>query len=445
MSQLRKNIFSGSLAAAGSVITSVVAYPVYLHFLGAELYGLWAILSVLIYFGSIGNFGIDEALIKYVSEKYQQGKIEDAVRYISTGMNLLIVNGIILCAACSLLGNFFASILNLQSADIVRFHALFHYVVILSIFILVVNYVNAILKGLGRFDQASYIQLVGRFIGLIMAVLFFINGYKIWGIYMGQALSFLSILILSSIFIIKRIGLYYKPFAYEKRYLVKLLKFGGTMTVSKILSMLLEPFIKIVIARYIGLAQVAYFEVANKVVLQIRSLFERGISALMPEVSRLAAMVGESRTKITNVMKSVNRTNCLVSVFVFLFLIILSEPLLKLWLASEFNAAIVFALRVILLGYLVNLFSVPSYYYFMGKGQIKFCFINHFIQAALNSVIITLLIIMDHVSFRLLVTSYSFSLAFSAIILILFYYYENRRNNGVSEVKVNDNVVKDVG
>lgn len=440
MSQLRKNIFSGSLAAAGSIIISVVAYPVYLHFLGAELYGLWAILSVLIYFGSIGNFGIDEALIKYVSEKYQKGDREGVVRYISTGLNLLIVNGFILCVACSLLSNFFASLLNLKGPDIMRFHSLFHYVVILSIFILIVNYINAILKGLGRFDQASYILLVGRFIGLIMAVLFFINGYKIWGIYMGQALSFLSAFILSSFFISRRIGLYYKPFAHSKEYLVKLLKFGGTMTVSKILSILLEPFIKIVIARYIGLAEVAYFEVANKIVLQIRSLFERGISALMPEVSRLTAIIGETKTKITSVMKNVNKTNCLVSTFVFLFLIIFGKPLLRLWLANEFNIAIVFALRIILLGYLVNLFSVPSYYYFMGKGQVKFCFLNHFIQAVLNFIIITLLIISDHVSFHFLVTSYAFSLAFSAIILILFYHYDNRKKSGFVEMKAAENV-----
>lgn len=427
MSPLRKNIFSGSLAAAGSIIISVVAYPVYLYFLGAELYGLWAILSVLIYFASIGNFGIDDALIKYVSEKYQKGAIEDVVRYISTGLNLLIVNGIILCAACSLLGNFFASILNLKGADIIRFHALFHYVVILSIFILVVNYTNAILKGLGRFDQASYILLVGRFIGLIMAVLFFINGYKIWGIYMGQALSFLSVLILSSFFISKRIGLYYKPFAHKKEYLVKLLKFGGTMTVSKILSILLEPFIKIVIARYIGLAEVTYFEIANKVVMQIRSLFERGISAIMPEVSRLSTTIKDAKVKISEMMRRVNKLNVLVGSSVFILLLFIGEPLLKLWLSAGYCKVITIAFRVIIGGYLINLLSVPSYYYFMGTGQVRFCFLNHLIQTVLNFILVVVLIFFDIINFQLLVTVYAVSIAISSIVLMIMY-HNNIRN-----------------
>ncbi len=426
MSQLRKNIFSGSLAAAGSIIVSVVAYPVYLNFLGAELYGLWAILSVLIYFGSIGNFGIDEALIKYVSEKYQKGAIEDVVRYISTGLNLLIVNGFILCAACSLLGNFFASLLNLEGADIIRFHALFHYVVILSIFILVVNYINAILKGLGRFDQASYIFLVGRFIGLIMAVLFFINGYKIWGIYMGQALSFLSVLILSSFFISKRIGLYYKPFAHKKEYLVKLLKFGGTMTVSKILSILLEPFIKIVIARYIGLAEVAYFEVANKIVLQIRGLFERGISAIMPEVSRLSATIKNAKVRTFEMMRRVNRLNVLVGSSVFILLLFIGEPLLKLWLSAGYCKVITIAFRIIIVGYLINLLSVPSYYYFMGTGQVRFCFFNHLIQTVLNFILVVVLIFFDIINFQLLVTVYASSIAISSVVLMIMYHNKIR-------------------
>jgi O-antigen/teichoic acid export membrane protein len=445
ISQLRKNIFSGSIAAAGSIIISIVAYPVYLHFLGAELYGLWAILSVLIYFSSIGNFGIDEALIKYISEKYQKKDIKAVVRYISTGLNLLIVNGIILYIVCILLSDFFASVLNLRSADIIMYRQLFRYVVMLSIFILIVNFINAVLKGLGRFDQASYILLAGRSIGLVTAVLFFMNGYRIWGIYLGQLFSFLTVFSLSSYFILKQIGLYYKPFAYKKDYLVNLLKFGGTMTVSRILSMLLEPFIKIVIARYIGLAEVAYFEVANKIVLQIRSLFERGISAIMPEVSRLTAVLNDSGKKIIRVMKNANRINFFISTLVFFSLILFCKPILELWLGSEYHIAIVSALRIILLGYLVNLFSVPSYYYFMGKGLIGFCFLNHLIQAVLNFVIITLLIILGYINFHFMVASYAFSLAFSATVLILIYYCtvrKDRRKN--SAVGVSDKVVQGV-
>lgn len=426
--QLKKNIFSGSLAAAGSIVISVIAYPMYLHFLGAELYGLWAILTVIIYFSSIGNFGIDEALIKYVAEEYERKNINNVVKYISTGLNLLIISGIVIYVIFILLEQLLRSTLNLNVEYTAIFHNIFPYIIILSIFILIVNFINSILKGLGRFDRASYILLSGRISALVVSILFFINGYKIWSLYWGQFFSFTFVLILSSFFIYREIGFYYNPLKNTKIFLINLFKFGSAMTVSKVISMLLEPFIKIVIARYIGLAEVTYFEIANKIVLQIRSLFERGISAIMPEVSRLAAGMNDAKSKISAVMKKVNRTNFLVGFLVFVLLLIACRPLLKLWLAEEYNVVIVGALRIIILGYFINLLSVPSYYYFMGIGKVKYCFYNHFIQATLNCVLILILIFVQVPKFQLVIIAYSVSMAVSAIILILLYYRNVRKN-----------------
>ncbi len=53
------------------------------------------------------------------------------------------------------------------------------------------------------------------------------------------------------------------------------IKFGGTLTVSMVIYMLLEPFIKVVITKYIGLAEVTYFEIANRSVTQIRQTLMR--------------------------------------------------------------------------------------------------------------------------------------------------------------------------
>jgi O-antigen/teichoic acid export membrane protein len=192
--------------------------------------------------------------------------------------------------------------------------------------------------------------------------------------------------------------------------------------------MLLEPFIKVVIARYVGLAEVAYFEIANKIVYQIRSLFERGVSAIMPEVSRLSAEVVNAKSKITNVMKKIIRMNFLIGTSVFIVLFILCEPLLKLWLSDEYNRTIILAFRIIVLGYTVNLISVPMYYYFMGIGRVKYCFYNHSIQALLNFTLIMAFISANIMNFSLVSIVYSVSIAISAIILIYFYY----RNTGVT-------------
>lgn len=428
-SRLKRNIFSGSFAAAGGIIISVIVYPIYLHFLGAELYGLWAILNVIIYFSSIGNFGIDEALVKYVAEEYEKKNLDGVIEHISTGLNVLIANGIVIFVILILFEKFLQPILKLDVSYAALFHDIFPFVVILSIFILIVNFINSILKGLGRFDQASYILLSGRVCAIMVSILFFIRGYKIWSLYWGQVVSSVLVLIVSSLLICNKIGFYYWPLRSKKRYFIKLFKFGGTMTASKILSMLLEPFIKVVIARFIGLAEVAYFEIANKIVLQIRSLFERGISAIMPEVSRLSVVIEDTKIRIFEVMKKINRFNLLIGMSVFLLLFFIGEPILKFWLAEEYSPVIVIAFRILTIGYFINLLSVPSYYYFMGTGKVKYCLYNHFIQAMLNLALVLILIFFNLIDFRLSMMVYSFAIASSAGVLIMLYYSNTRKQH----------------
>jgi len=82
--QLNRNIFSGSITAAMGIVLSIISYPIYLHFLGANLYGLWIILSVVITFSAIGGLGIDDAIVKYVAQEYGKNNKENILKYIST-------------------------------------------------------------------------------------------------------------------------------------------------------------------------------------------------------------------------------------------------------------------------------------------------------------------------------------------------------------------------
>ena len=46
----------------------LIAYPVYLGFLGYEKYGLWLTLATVLSFSQLGKLGINHAVIKVVAE-----------------------------------------------------------------------------------------------------------------------------------------------------------------------------------------------------------------------------------------------------------------------------------------------------------------------------------------------------------------------------------------
>ena len=56
--QLRINILSGVATSVVNVVLLAIAFPLYLHFLGYEKYGVWLVLATVLSFAQLGNLGI---------------------------------------------------------------------------------------------------------------------------------------------------------------------------------------------------------------------------------------------------------------------------------------------------------------------------------------------------------------------------------------------------
>jgi len=84
LSQLKKNVFSGSFSAGINILVTFIAYPIYLKYLGAEKYGLWATVSVVLAFSQIGQLNIGIAITKYVAGEYGKRNFRAITEYVST-------------------------------------------------------------------------------------------------------------------------------------------------------------------------------------------------------------------------------------------------------------------------------------------------------------------------------------------------------------------------
>ena len=80
-SQLRRNMTSGAVITALGTIASLVAYPMYLSYLGAETYGLWLVLAVVLHLSLVGMLGIPQAVTKLVAEEEGRGDSEGIQRW----------------------------------------------------------------------------------------------------------------------------------------------------------------------------------------------------------------------------------------------------------------------------------------------------------------------------------------------------------------------------
>ena len=201
-------------------------------------------------------------------------------------------------------------------------------------------------------------------------------------------------------------------------------KFSSQITAANLISLLLIPFNKIIIARYLSLESVTYFEIANRIVFLGRSFYDRSIKAIFPEISKLTVL--NHANKHREIVKYGVKIVLKYGAFFIFILFIFAPLLLKLWLQNSYHPDIALALRIILCGFIFNLFSIPHYYYFMGIGKADICFYTQAIQALLNFSIVLTLVLIGVLNFNSIMAIYSFSIFTSSIFLILIYFNINK-------------------
>ena len=82
-SQLRRNVATGAGTAFVNVLLGLGSYPIYLHFLGYEQYGVWLALSTILTFAQLGNFGVSPAVTKLVAEAHGARDLPGVRRYVT--------------------------------------------------------------------------------------------------------------------------------------------------------------------------------------------------------------------------------------------------------------------------------------------------------------------------------------------------------------------------
>ncbi len=377
---------------------------------------------MVVFFSQLGELGINNALIKYVAAEFGKGNYQKITEYVTTSICILVIPSILIISTLYIFTSEIVGLLALNPAYLSYAEKLVPLIGLLSVFILFTELIKGVLMGIGRVDLANYIFLLGQVIRVVTTIALIIVGFGIWALYWGTAFYCVVVFlvysfILSAIYKIKIFSIK----GVDGGCLRNLLNFGGPLFSARIISMLTQPFNKVIIARYIGLSEVTYYEVALKGVASLRGLYEMGLKAIMPKVSELQHKTQNLKKAVTSIYEKSIKFILVFALPVFLGLFILSDIFLRLWLPGRYDPQISTILRWFLLAYIINLLSVPGYYIFMGIGKVWYCFLAHMITAVANIIIISFLVALNIKSLVLFVSVQSASIILSAIITILLF------------------------
>ncbi|GAB5524337.1 MAG: hypothetical protein Roseis2KO_22090 [Roseivirga sp.] len=405
------------MGVAANMVVTLVSYPVFIHYLGSEVYGLWITMSVIVALGEMGNLGIAQASVKFVSEKISTNQLSAAQGYYATGLVFVLAIGAVFLLLPLIFSHLILSALGVEITS--ELLSIVRWLGLLGALSFLISYQYGVLTA----SKLNY--LMPLFMGfrnlmkLGFGVLFFsVYSKDLSAILWATIIStFVTFSILNIFLKVKSVLSPLNLNGFTKGNLRELLRYGVSIFGSKVSNILLIPVVKLTVASRLSFSAVTYLELSYNSAFAVRSLFERGLVTLIPESSGLKSF----RASLGLIKKSYKFVIPVALVF-YSGLIYFSEEVLTLWLSEEYNEVIRQGFILFNLAFFVSLLGVPMYFIFMGLGFPKYCFFESLIKLCTTYLVLMgALFISDE--FTLIQSFYALSdgFALSHIYLILVY------------------------
>jgi O-antigen/teichoic acid export membrane protein len=215
-------------------------------------------------------------------------------------------------------------------------------------------------------DLRAIVGITGSFVQLACAY-FLVPRLGLLGLAIGQVIQSMVGLGLGLILLLRLVGPdLYTLTGWRKSTFFELVRYGSGFQAAAIGQILFEPAVKAILTRYSGLEFTGYYEMANRMILQLRNVLVSAYQSLVPYV----ASASKSELEIRSIYISSYR-------LLFFFLApcvglagLLLPFMLRIWL-GRFVTQFLEIGELCLLGWALNTLNVPAYFIFLGIGDLR--------------------------------------------------------------------------
>lgn len=373
------NSLSGVFQLVITALLTFFSIPVFINKLGTELYGVFALVSVIGNLSIFTNLGLDVSLTKFIAE---QGKNVESDKDILVSLGLSFSIIIPMSIIAFFLRSFLlTSLLHIPAVYYDQAEELLCFLLPANAILLVGQTFIAVFNGMQRIFLSNIIQLIYSCIywgGIIVVV---IMGYQLAAVGMIIFIAAITWFIINiCIFLHYWGGISWQIYKTNLwRNVRKQIKYGTKIYTSGIVAFFNEPLFKILISNYFGINAVAYFEIALKIRGQVTGLFNKLTQPLFPYISK------QSDTSfIANLVKeTTNKIFWLVLPFCSM-LLICCHCVIKLWIGSDVNNYALFVNGIVVPYLLFSPLTLPIYYYLLGKNHPEKTIIIQFSSVVVN-------------------------------------------------------------
>jgi O-antigen/teichoic acid export membrane protein len=359
---------NASFAVLQVVVTSGILFLLYgylLRQLGAEALGVWTLLMAATSLANISNLGITGGLVQFVSKHLARGEPVKAASSIQTAiLTLAAVVGLVGLCMWGAIDWVLAWII--PPDWIAQARAILPYSILALWLSVLGGAVHSALEGCHRSDLRSVSTLLSQPVLLVGAFLLTPTlGLK--GLALAQIAQYMVWIGAGWLLLRRQIAeLPLAPHRWSKPLFLDMWRYGVNFQIVSILLILSEPLAKGLLSYYTNLSSVAYFEMANRLIVQIRSILVSANQVITPYYAKLHAV---DSAKIGHIYLRNLQLMALAGSSLFAA-IIASGPLVsRVWFGHLETQFLLF-IGMLCLGWFINTLAVPAYFANLGLAHL---------------------------------------------------------------------------
>ncbi len=334
--------------------------------LGVAAIGAWSLLAATMSITAIADVGVGRALLHFVPTAIARGERNDAALYVKTavvavGALFIVVLAIaapvlILVLSKTVSPEERSTVLAIMPLALVSFW--------ISNIALV--YLSGV-AGMQRYDLKSLISMAGTTVQLLLAYLLIprlgLIGLAWAQIGQSATLTLLAVLLLRRI--LPELGPV--PLAFSGSHFRAMRKYGVSLQLYNLAAFVFEPTTKFLLSHFGGLATVGLYEIASRLISQVRSLVVNAIQVMVPA---LAGVYGQDADRAFDTYQKMVRMIWVLALPTMATIAIFLPAISDWWLGRIEPTFVLYA-RILLVAWTLNLVCSPAFFMALASGRLK--------------------------------------------------------------------------
>ena len=382
MVQKRRVLLNAAMSVVQVIVISGILFILYrflLRTIGVEQLGIWALVLTTTSVTQIANFGLSGSVVKFVAKYIARGENEKVSRAIQTAavsvgafISLFLVIGYPIAR--------WVLDLAIPDKSLPLAIAILPYAFLALWIMAITSIFQGGLDGYQRIDLRSLLLMGGAGFHLFLCFKL-APTYGLKGVAYARVIQNLTML-LSSWFLLKRhlplLPIF--PYKWDKSLFKEIISYGINFQVISIIGMFYQPITKALLSKFGGLSMVGFYEMANRMIQQLRALIVSANQVLVPAIADL-------KEKAPQKIQSVYLTSyqlLFYLAFPLYSLIIVCTPFIsELWIGHYESAFVIFA-TLLAIAWFLNTLNAPAYFAYLGIGVLRWNLISNISSVSLN-------------------------------------------------------------